>query len=80
MNFLAANVSTAMDSKHHDHLETHIKLRQQTLWDAIVKVYAVDQITYKKVSDWIAEGNVSEKAFNLRGARKPNTPLRTMVG
>lgn len=69
-----------MDTQHLDQLETHLKLRQQALWNNIVKVYAVDALTYEKVCEWIADGKVSEKAFQLRGARKPNTPLRTMIG
>ncbi len=70
----------SMDTKHLDQLETHIKLRQQALWNAIVKVYAVDETTYEKVIGWIADGVVSEKAFQLRGTRKPNTALRTVIG
>ncbi len=77
---VTTQVVDKMDSKHLDQLETHIRLRQQALWNAIVKVYAVDETTYEKVLGWIADGVVSEKAFQLRGTRKPNTPLRPMIG
>lgn len=68
-----------MDTRHHCALETHIRQRQQAIWDAVVKVYAVDEHTYKKVSGWIADGVISDKALSLH-IRKTNTPLRTMIG
>jgi hypothetical protein len=68
-----------MDTKHHCMLETHIRQRQQTIWNAVVKVYAVDEVTYKKVSAWIADGVISEKALSSH-IRKTNAPLRTMIG
>jgi hypothetical protein len=55
---------TSMDKNIQELLTIHIQRRQFTMWNAIVKAYAVEDHIDTQVRKWIADGKVSDHAHS----------------
>lgn len=58
-----------MEKNIQELLAIHIQRRQITMWDAIVKAYAVEDHIDAQVRKWIKEGKVSDHASPIRTKR-----------
>ena len=50
-------------------IESHIRQRQLALWNAIIKMYEIEDSVNTRVHKWIEEGTVSEKASTAKGTK-----------
>lgn len=58
-----------MDSKDLAFLDSLLKQRQFSLWNAILQHYEVSHDLNKHVHEWIRKGVVAEKAYDVAALR-----------